>query len=53
MLRAYFVLIGGLLSGGFLLLVVMASGAQAGMNRRPFELHRSEKPRAPPPPARG
>ncbi len=33
MLRAYFVLIGGLLSGGFLLLVVMASGAQAGMNQ--------------------
>jgi tetratricopeptide (TPR) repeat protein len=33
MLRAYFVLIGGLLSGGFLLLVVMATGAQAGMSQ--------------------
>jgi tetratricopeptide (TPR) repeat protein len=33
MLRAYFVLIGGLLSGGFLLLVVMATGVQAGMSQ--------------------
>ena len=33
MLRAYFVLIGGLLSGGFLLLAVMATGVQAGMSQ--------------------
>jgi len=33
MLRACFVFIGGLLTGGFLLLAVLASGAQAGMSQ--------------------
>ena len=45
MLRGYFVLIGGLLTGCFLLAALMATTAAAGHEPGPVELHRSEEPR--------